>query len=103
MSADALFEWGPHLSFLIVLPMPIDSFKKEQRMYTGSREIEPGEPYELAAGCCAKSLSSLFFSVIETWRPVASKPSAELRRYFIGGTPELDNILYCGNCANGIV
>jgi hypothetical protein len=65
--------------------MSIDSFKKEQRILRW-----------------AGALTLFFaFSVIETWRPVASKPSAELRRYFIGGTPELDNILYCGNCADG--
>ena len=34
---------------------------------------------------------------IDTWRPVTNKPSAEMRRFFIGGTPELEDIRYCGN------
>ena len=35
--------------------------------------------------------------VIDTWRPVVSKTYAEMKRFFIGGTPELEDIRYVGN------
>ncbi len=33
--------------------------------------------------------------IVETWRPLL--PTTEMRRYFIGGTPELEDLSYCGN------
>ena len=33
---------------------------------------------------------------IETWRPVTPSPACEMRRYFIGGTPQLEDLAYAG-------
>ncbi len=33
---------------------------------------------------------------IDTWRPVLPTPRGEMRRYFIGGTPQLDDLMYAG-------
>ena len=33
---------------------------------------------------------------IDTWRPILPKASDKMRRYFIGGTPELDDLTYAG-------
>ena len=35
---------------------------------------------------------------VDTWRPMTS--STEMKRYFIGGTPELEDLSYCGNVLN---
>ena len=32
--------------------------------------------------------------MIDTWRPIV--PNTEMKRYFIGGTPELEDLSYCG-------
>ena len=37
---------------------------------------------------------------VDTWRPVKNGPSTEMRRYFIGGTPELEDLAYCGTPAS---
>lgn len=36
---------------------------------------------------------------LDTWRPVGSSPAAEMKRFFIGGTPELEDIRYVGSGA----
>ena len=33
---------------------------------------------------------------VDTWRPMVSKPYSEMKRFFIGGTPELEDIRYIG-------
>ena len=38
--------------------------------------------------------------LIDTWRPVKNGPQTEMRRYFIGGTPELEDLAYCGTPAS---
>ena len=38
--------------------------------------------------------------IVETWRPILS--TTEMRRYFIGGTPELEDLSYCGG-SNSLV
>jgi Meckel syndrome type 1 protein len=37
---------------------------------------------------------------VETWRPVLPGPITEMKRYFVGGTPELDDLSYCGTPAS---
>ena len=38
--------------------------------------------------------------LVDTWRPVKNGPQTEMRRYFIGGTPELEDLAYCGTPAS---
>ena len=38
--------------------------------------------------------------IVETWRPIL--PTTEMRRYFVGGTPELEDLSYCGG-SNSLV
>ena len=38
--------------------------------------------------------------VVETWRPIMD--NTEMRRYFIGGTPELEDLSFCGG-SNALV
>ena len=38
--------------------------------------------------------------LVDTWRPVKNGPETEMRRYFIGGTPELEDLAYCGTPAS---
>ena len=33
---------------------------------------------------------------IDTWRPLLPTPTGEMKRYFVGGTPELDDLTYAG-------
>ncbi len=33
---------------------------------------------------------------LDTWRPLRLDPKGEMRRYFVGGTPELDDLAYAG-------
>ncbi len=33
---------------------------------------------------------------VDTWRPLLPGPKGEMKRYFIGGTPELDDLAYAG-------
>ena len=37
---------------------------------------------------------------IATWRPVTPSPACEMRRYFIGGTPQLEDLAYAGKPNN---
>ena len=39
---------------------------------------------------------------INTWRPVTTSHTAQMRRFFIGGTPELEDVKYCGNNNTGL-
>ena len=34
---------------------------------------------------------------VVTWRPLTSSHVNEMKRYFVGGTPELEDLSYCGN------
>ena len=34
---------------------------------------------------------------VETWRPLTPSHINEMKRYFVGGTPELEDLSYCGN------
>jgi hypothetical protein len=38
--------------------------------------------------------TSAFTTVVHTWRPVGNGIISQLRRFFIGGCPELDNLSY---------
>lgn len=35
--------------------------------------------------------------IVETWRPLTPNHINEMKRYFVGGTPELEDLAYCGN------
>ena len=34
---------------------------------------------------------------VDTWRPISGDRKTEMKRYFVGGTPELEDLAYCGN------
>lgn len=38
--------------------------------------------------------------VVSTWRPLSSNPTGEMRRFFIGGSPELEDIDFVGIPSN---
>ena len=38
--------------------------------------------------------------LVDTWRPIKHGTQTEMRRYFIGGTPELEDLAYCGTPAS---
>jgi Meckel syndrome type 1 protein len=37
---------------------------------------------------------------VSTWRPLSSNPIGEMRRFFIGGSPELENVDFVGIPSN---
>ena len=56
-------------------------------MKNGAAECVASEVNDFNAGCYDDM-------IVETWRPIL--PTSEMRRYFIGGTPELEDLSYCG-------
>lgn len=38
---------------------------------------------------------------VDTWRPIDGKRKTEMKRFFVGGTPELEELAYCGNTQKG--
>jgi Meckel syndrome type 1 protein len=37
---------------------------------------------------------------VSTWRPISSNPAGEMQRFFIGGSPELEDIDFVGIPSN---
>jgi len=78
LNGEALPKW-PQIFFEVV---SVDSWSRVRAEGYASAAV----PY--AAGCHDFSLP--------TWRPLRPGPAGELRRYFVGGAPELEDLSYAG-------